>query len=458
MMHGADDKIRLTAERGSKMRVLQAFCAGVLFGLLAFVTPAAARQGDHRPIIIVNPKPVNPEAYAWIGKSGVKALQKDIAEHHSGSLYAFVFAAAPSTAWDIATASKADFVSIGDLARRADQVCQYYNKGVPCFIVSINGHSALDANGNLPLQPNLLGNVPGTFDAAHVPFLTSLNRFNVAGYADAARPRALAVTFGGWYVWNTGKTVLDAIAKDQTACTKHVATEKGDTCLLYAIDDEVILSAPGASATTTVRAEAAEPAPIIVDNDKPVDLKAYPWLSESGVKALMADVAEMKSGTIRGFVFAAEEKDIWFAQPLPKSGASSVRDLARTVLQGCEYYASGIPCFILSVNGKDGRDSTGTLPTQPVLFERPPAAFDAARAPFVWNRFRRYLAGYGKAAQPRALVLTPDGYSYWNTGQTVLSAIEKDLVACEKHLATDKSDACLLYAVNDEVVFSPDEH
>jgi hypothetical protein len=457
-MSGA--KVASAAWQEGKMTMARVICGVLAFGLLALASQAEAHAGKQGPIVVIDNKPVDPTAFPWLSKDGVKALTDLVAQLKSGSIHAFAFAAAPGGASSYFPATKTDFITIGDLARRAEQSCEYYNKGVPCFIVSIDGRDARDPEGDLPVQPRLLGDVPSVFDAARVPFLTALGRSGMAGYAEAARPRAMVVSPDGWGQWNSGKTVLDAVAKDETACKTHLATDKNDTCLLYAIDDQVVFASPGAPALTTgERTEGAPPRPIIVSNPNPVDPKAFPWLDAPGVAALTNDIAQLKSGALSAFVFVAGAKSGkgWINEQATKTDIASVEDLARVGLETCEYYNDGEPCYVLSVNGKDGRDSSGTLPVQPDFLDRLPRTFDAAQAPFVWNQDRHSLASYANYARPRALILSESGWWTWHTAATLLDAITQDQADCQKHLATDKDDDCLLYAVNDEVVFSPDD-
>jgi hypothetical protein len=223
------------------MRLVQ-----TIFFSLVCCAPALAQvqaqEPEPKPIIVIQQKPADPTEFSWLGDAGVKLLTDDIAQHKAGSLYAFVFAGAPSQAWSGATDTKESFVSLEELARRAVGQCEYYNRGAACFILSINGNDAHDANGVLPVQPLLLSGIPKTFDATRVPFMQNSGRQQLTAYARAARPRALIVSTHGWWQWNTGNTVLDAIAQDQESCKKHLATDTGDVCVLYAVNDQVVFA------------------------------------------------------------------------------------------------------------------------------------------------------------------------------------------------------------------------
>jgi hypothetical protein len=84
-----------------------------------------------------------------------------------------------------------------------------------------------------------------------------------------------------------------------------------------------------------------------------------------------------------------------------------------------------------------------------MLFSRP-SDFDATVLPFVAQSRRLEAAAYQKAQGPRAFALTTTGLWLWRGGANIVQAIDKTMADCA---AEFKPAPCLLYAVNDRVVF-----
>jgi len=207
--------------------------------LLALAAPACAQQPAlPRPVLVTSSTETDPQALAWLTDDGRKSLAAALAQEKAGTIHAFVFAAVPSAdAWAFRSTSKAtDFLSVDDLARAALQTCQFFAK-IPCYIISINGQDARDQYGGYPMQPNLLAGQRGRFDPARIPFVTSSDQVSAAAYANQTGPRAFVVTPSDYWLWRTGKTEFDAIASAYADCQKGAA---GQTCVLYAVDDQVV--------------------------------------------------------------------------------------------------------------------------------------------------------------------------------------------------------------------------
>ena len=84
-----------------------------------------------------------------------------------------------------------------------------------------------------------------------------------------------------------------------------------------------------------------------------------------------------------------------------------------------------------------------------MLFSRP-SYFDPAVLPFAAESARAEAAEYLKAQAPRAFALTTTGLWLWRGGADIVQAIDKTIAACA---VAFKPAPCLLYAVNDRVVF-----
>jgi hypothetical protein len=193
--------------------------------------------------------------------------------------------------------------------------------------------------------------------------------------------------------------------------------------------------------------------PIIIVGAADIDPAKYDWVSEDGRKALQAAIDAMKAGTMHAFVFAgAPGGNFWSYRWAGKpSDPYSIPDLARQALQACEYYANAA-CYIVSISGKEARDANGTMPVQPRMLVRPPAVFDPYSVPFLNRADQARLQSY--LAQPRAkvLVITPGQGWAFAFGENIFQATATGLSECQK---TYPNQPCLLYAVNDRVVFAP---
>jgi hypothetical protein len=209
------------------------------------------------------------------------------------------------------------------------------------------------------------------------------------------------------------------------------------------------------AAAGLVNAAAAQDgrAPVIVIGEQDVDPAQIAWLSENGRKALAAAIEQLQSGTIAAFVFAGSPAgDFWAYRSAAKaSDPYSLSNLAHLALQSCEFFAKS-PCYIASVSGKDGRDANGSLPQQPAQLIRPPAAFDASRIPFVSPADQRTLQAYGAETKARVLVLTVTAGWLWRAADNVFLAAATAFADCQKMYP---NQTCVLYAVNDRVVFDP---
>ena len=199
--------------------------------------------------------------------------------------------------------------------------------------------------------------------------------------------------------------------------------------------------------------DASPPAPIVIMSDAPTDPARFEWLSEGGRTALPDAIAKHKSGEIFAFVFAgAAGGDYWaYRFAANDKVLFSVDDLARQALQACEFVRRA-PCLVISINGTDARDAAGGLPVQPLMLAGQPAKFDAERGPFVGMSDRSLLAAYPAEPKAKVLVLTVNAGWLWRTGANIFEAAATAFADCQ---TTYPGQGCILYAVNDRVVFVP---
>jgi hypothetical protein len=195
----------------------------------------------------------------------------------------------------------------------------------------------------------------------------------------------------------------------------------------------------------------APPAPVLFISDTPTDVARYAWVSEDGRNALAGLIEQHKSGQLLAYAFAAAPGgNFWASRVAVKQGDFySMEDLARMSLESCEHYR-GSACFLVSMNGRDATDSAGGLVIQPSFLANQPSTFDPDRVPFARTEERHLIRTYTKETKPRAFVVSPSAGWSWRAGNNIFEAINGALADCQKNFPNQD---CLLYAVNEKVVF-----
>jgi hypothetical protein len=200
-----------------------------------------------------------------------------------------------------------------------------------------------------------------------------------------------------------------------------------------------------------VLAQSTNAQPDLARNDTAFDAGKLTPLPEEAKKAVQLAQAQMKSGGLLGLVFAASPgMKVWALKSAPKAMPDfNLVDIARTTLEACEY-SYGAPCAILSINGFDTHQKTGGWAKQPETLFRRPSEFDSSVLPFVPGAVRSQTAPYQKTEGARAFAVTTSGGWVWRSAKTQLQAIDKTMSDCA---AMFKNAECILYAVNNRVVF-----
>ena len=209
----------------------------------------------------------------------------------------------------------------------------------------------------------------------------------------------------------------------------------------------IVLPAVSASAQST------NAAPILTYNAAPFDASKLSVLTDGAKQALAGAAAQLQSGDLLAYVFTSSpDGKMWSLNSIAKSTPIfSLADSARSSLETCEY-TYGSPCAILTINGHDTQKPGGGWDLQPVMLFKLPSDFDAARVPFLLVSDRTLLRAYASVSGNRALVITTTGGWLYRSGDTIQKAID----TAESDCATSfKDQTCVLYAVNDRVVFEP---
>ncbi len=224
--------------------------------------------------------------------------------------------------------------------------------------------------------------------------------------------------------------------------------------ILWKLAVRIFIALPAlAAAGTPAFAQTPPPRPVLIMSNAMIDPQTLGWLADDGRKALANAIAQQKSGGFQAFVFAgAPGGDAWSYRSTNKAtDFLSVEELARAALQVCQFFENG-PCYIVSINGHDARDTFGGYPDQPDFLAGQHGTFAATKIPFITDTDQMSAASYASQTSPRAFVITPSGYWLWRTGKTVFDAIAAAYTDCEKGAS---GQVCVLYAVNDRVVFEP---
>ena len=203
--------------------------------------------------------------------------------------------------------------------------------------------------------------------------------------------------------------------------------------------------APFASAQST------NALPDLTTSSARFDVYAIAGLPDAAKSAFGQANAKMRSGELAGFVFAASpDMKVWALNTAPKTMTGyNPSDSARQTLEICEFEVKQ-PCVILSVNGYRAQPAAGAQAGRPEMLFSRPSDFDATVLPFVAQPARAEAAVYQKAQGPRAFALTTNGLWLWRGGAAIVQAIDRTMADCA---APFKPAPCLLYAVNDRVVF-----
>ena len=201
--------------------------------------PALADATNAPPVINVTQTPFDPATMPWVtdaDRTSITGMETQLVQ---GQLAAFVLAAAPNGSWGYRTIAKGGYVTpnSADLARQALEQCEWANL-MPCYLIAVNGFSTRDAVGNYAQQPQMLDPDAKRFDYTTVPFVPEVDRRNLRQYFYTAGPKALMVSTGGYWTYEAGTTIIEAITKATGECKTG---NSGVDCNLYAVNNFVVM-------------------------------------------------------------------------------------------------------------------------------------------------------------------------------------------------------------------------
>nr|WP_255636066.1 caspase family protein [Azospirillum sp. 412522] len=123
-----------------------------------------------------------------------------------------------------------------DVKRSALQYCQYRAEE-PCTLYAVDDAVVMAAKGFAPMPVEIVGT--GRFDPARVPFVSDHTRkVGMVNYQRNPGHKALAVTLAGRWatVWDR-----DSEEEAKEAALERCGQSGKDDCMLYAVDDRVVL-------------------------------------------------------------------------------------------------------------------------------------------------------------------------------------------------------------------------
>ncbi len=134
-----------------------------------------------------------------------------------------------------------------DDARAAEETlegCQVAY-GQPCVVVAVGDKLVADDSGNWHLVDTARARYSGAFDPERIPVIgrAMVSDSVVAQYRAAKGPKAAVFRPAGWMYFDwTGGSARETQERAFAKCRADPRRLTGDTCLLYAVDDQVVLT------------------------------------------------------------------------------------------------------------------------------------------------------------------------------------------------------------------------
>lgn len=318
------------------------------------------------------------------------------------------------------------------------------------------------AGGAWPVRDAPRVRYAGLFNPERIPGQRpkDLQRPEVAGYATAAAPKAMAFHTNG-VLRVVAAAASQRAAEEQAlrACNDDpLRKETGGPCYLYAVENRVVLplraTAPLAAAVAAANRAPASPAPVALGTAAMRD--ALQDLIAAAAPSLASATRESQ---VSGYVEAGLHKAIavlppgnsWRTQGQPSAAAAEER-----VLEACQVRYGG-PCVLIAVNDTpQSRPVDRDWPRRAMPRTAYEGLFDPQQVPAVGDTLRQRadVAGYRAKPSPKAVAYHPWGRLFVVTdapGQR--AAEEKALADCNGDPQRNgQAGPCLLYAVVDQVV------
>jgi hypothetical protein len=268
----------------------------------------------------------------------------------------------------------------------------------------------------------------GQFEPSRMPFVSATvrQRPDVAGYAAAAGPKAMAI-----HPW--GRVFTSAGAPDQRAVeTRALADCNTDPnrkgvdgpCLLYAVGNHVVLPQ-----------RLSEPR------------KPAKTIAEAVAHVARTSVSEVYN---REGVHKALAVEIESGRAYRRVNFRSAGLAEQFALEGCELMYA-LPCVLIASNGELRAPDPYTEPKRDMPRLRYEGAFRVDMVPFQIDPDKnKVLTEYATLREAKAMAIAPSPPRIRvGTGASTAEAEAKALAACNEG---DQAHPCFIYAVNNRVV------
>jgi len=354
---------------------------------------------------------------------------------------------------------------------KALEKCQQFHDE-PCALLA-SGDALLPAGegGVWPVRDAPRVRYAGLFNPERIPALRprDLQRPEIAGYATAPAPKAMALHING-AVHAVSGAASQRAAEEQALrlCNDSPARkETGGPCYLYAAENRVVLplraiqplaagASPPAAAKSAAPVAAVPPASVALGG--PALRVALQDLLVAAAPSLPATTREtqvtayLDSSMHRG-IAVFPPGNSWRTLNAPSAAVAEER-----TLEACQVRYGG-PCALIAVNDTpQPRPADGNWPRRSMPRAVYEGLFDPRQIPAAGDTLRQRadVAGYRDRPAPKAAAYHPWGRLFVVTdaaGQR--AAEEKALADCNADPQRNgQAGPCLLYAVADQVVLS----
>ena len=393
-----------------------------------------------------------------------------------------------------------DFHTADEAERVVLERCQIRNNE-PCVLFALDDTVRPPAEGKgWPRRDMEHVHYAGPYRADRVPALSDVRRAepDIVGYGAARETRAMAIhPLGRVFVVRkvASQTTADAEALRQCKLDPVRAGSSGP-CFLYASGNRVVLAE---RRVQSAPAEPAKPPPMAVSGPSPsvpvataagpekppslpgpagapavtgsMPLPSQETSQEAAHAALLRKMIETMPFAPRATAEAV--LGLYLSEPMHRAIAvepglgqtwrggafRSIEEAEQLVLERCQvrYRAA---CVLFAVDDDIRAPAPGATwqPRDMPRVRDARGAFDAERMPLLADARRRMpgVAGYGRAAGPKAIAVHPTGRVFVVTAAENQEKADADaLSACDSAPGLGRRDGpCLLYASGDQVVLN----
>ena len=337
----------------------------------------------------------------------------------------------------------------------------------PCMLIAVNDAVLpAGADGSWPVRDAPRMRYAGVLTLERMPVVRAkeLQRPDIANYAAAAAPKALALNTQGLLTVATGAATQRA-AEEQAlrACRSEAQRPRLEgTCFLYAVENRVVLplKATGPLAAAPAAAPpAAQPPPVQPSPVQPTPAEATirARLLDAFAKILASQAASARESQVAGYLSASQHKALAAHPPSGSwrsNGWANAALAEERTLEGCQV-RYGAPCLLMAVD--DGLHATDVGASRRLMPRvEYDGMFDPQKIPAVQATLRQRadVAGYRAAPGAKAAAFHPWGRLFIVSGvHSPREAEERALAECNADPQRNNLDGpCYLYAVGEGIV------